>query len=555
MAEQTGFIYEAFNETVQKNSAKPALIYLGKTFTYGQLQKLVDQLAAALYSQGMRQHDKAIIYLPHVPQWIMIWMAMQKIGAVPVPVTHFYGPHDLKYLANDSSAETIFCMDTNFGYVNKIISETGLKRVIVNTLVDFIPAWKKLLGRLYNKIPEGKYTLEGNTFTIGSLLKSNGSALPAITSKEDDIVEMLYTGGTTGFPKGVPISGALFLESLDEQRKASEKVIPRGTDVVLQGAPLVHVLGQTVGLGALMAGDTVILLPKMSLDAVFDHIQRYKALSFFGTPTLYRMILEHDRLDQYNLSSLKYNFCAGDALPQEVSNRWLKKFGTPLYQGYGATETCGAITLTPAGEPFPEGTAGKVISTKSVKLMHPDTLDEVPQYEPGELYVSSKHMVREYWEKPEETAGQFVQIGESLWYKVGDIVRIDKEGWLYFMDRSVDIIKHKGYRVAASKIEAVLQEHPAVVAACAVGIPDDRVGERIKAFVVVKNDVKGISAQELTKWCRERLANYEIPQYIEFRDMLPKSRVGKMLRREIRADERRKIEALATTQKNQSLSG
>ncbi len=544
MAEQTSSIYAVFSKTAKENSDKPALIYLGKVFTYGQLEKLIDQLAAALYNQGVGKQDKTIIYLPHVPQWIMIWLALQKIGAVAVPVTHFYGPQDLKYIANDSDAETIFCMDTNFGYVSKILSETRLKRIIVNTMVDFISPWKKIIGKVYDKIPEGKYSLGDNTFTLRGLLKSNPTAPPAIDFKEDDIAEMLYTGGTTGFPKGVPISGVLFLESLNEQRKASEKLIPRGTDVVLQGAPLFHILGQTVGLGALMAGDTLVLLPKINLDAVFDHIQRYKVSSFFGTPTLYRMILEHDRLNHYNLSSIKYNFCAGDTLPREVANRWLKKFGTPLYQGYGATETCGAIALTPAGEPFPEGTAGKIIGTQTVKLMHPDTLEPVSPLEPGELYVTSKHMVEGYWKKPEETANHFVQIGESLWYKVGDIVRIDEEGWLYFMDRSVDIIKHKGYRVAASKVESVLQEHPAVVAACAVGIPDDAVGERIKAFVVMKDDVKGISAQELIKWCRDRLANYEVPQYIEFRDMLPKSRVGKMLRREMRADERRKIEAV-----------
>ena len=543
MAEQfTSSVYEVFSRTAKKYSAQHALIYLGRVFTYGQLEKLIDQLAGALYEMGVKKQDKAIIYLPHVPQWVMIWLALQKIGAVVVPVTHFYGPQDLKYIANDCEAETIFCMDTNFGYVSKILSETKFKRIIVNTLVDFISPWKKAIGKLYDKIPQGKYSLGGHTVTFVSLLKSKAPPPPAIAIEEDDIAQMLYTGGTTGFPKGVPISGTLFLESTNEQRKASDKLIPRGTDIVIQGAPLFHILGQTVGLGALLAGDALVLLPKMNLDAVFDHIHKYKASSFFGTPTLYRMILEHDRLDHYDLSSIKYNFCAGDSLPQEVANRWLKKFGTPLYQGYGATETCGAIALTPAGEPFPEGTAGKVIRTQSVKLMHPDTLDPVPPLEPGELYVSSKYMVKGYWKKPQETANHFVQIGESYWYKVGDIVRIDEEGWLYFMDRSVDIIKHKGYRVAASKIESVLQEHPAVVAACAVGVPDPKVGERIKAFVVMKDDVKGISAQELTKWCRDRLANYEVPQYIEFRDMLPKSRVGKMLRREMRADERRKIE-------------
>ena len=166
----------------------------------------------------------------------------------------------------------------------------------------------------------------------------------------------------------------------------------------------------------------------------------------------------------------------------------------------------------------------------------------MPPGEPGELLVSSEHMVRGYWNKPEETAACFIEREGRLWYRTRDIVRIDEEGWLFYLDRSVDTIKHKGYRVAASEVEAVLQEHPAVIAACVVGVSDERVGERIKAFVVLKEDIKGVSAYELIRWCRERLAPYKVPQYIEFRDMLPKSKVGKVLRRELRAEERKKLE-------------
>jgi len=214
----------------------------------------------------------------------------------------------------------------------------------------------------------------------------------------------------------------------------------------------------------------------------------------------------------------------------------------PIYQGYGATETCGGISLTPAGEAFPEGTAGRIVSFQKVMVVNPDTLEPIPKGEPGELLVSSEHMVKGYWNKPEETARCFVYRDGRLWYRTGDIVRINEDGWLFFLDRSVDMIKHKGYRVAASRIEAVLQEHPAVIASCVVGIPDPSVGERIKAFVVLKEDVKGVTAYDLIVWCRERLAPYEVPHYIEFRDMLPKSKVGKLLRRELRAEELRKLD-------------
>jgi len=535
-------IYQAFQDAARKYPNKTAIIYLGVKVTYQQLEEYIDKLARSLYQQGMRQQDKAIIYLPHCPQWIIIWLALQKLGAIALPVTHFYGPKDVSYIAKDSGAETVFCTDTNFGYITKIMVDSPVKRVVVSSVVDFLPWWKKLIGLIYDKIPAGKFSLGENIFSFTHLLKNIAPPLPEMKVEGHDIAQMLYTGGTTGYPKGVPINNILFVESTYEQRKSREGMIPRGEDVVLQGAPLYHILGQAVGLGALFSGDTLILLPKMNMDAVFDHIERYKATSFFGAPTIYRMILEHERIDQYNLKSLIYNFSGGDVLPKEVAKRWHKKFGQPIYEGYGATETCGGVALNPAGEEYPEGTVGKIVAFQNIRIVDAGTLAEVGPNEPGELLVSSANMISGYWNKPEETEGHFLTMDGQLWYRTGDIVRLDENGWLFFMDRSVDVIKHKGYRVAASKIDAILQEHPAVIASCTVGVPDEKVGERIKSFVVVRQDVKGISSYELIRFCRDRLASYEVPQYIEFRDMLPKSKVGKLLRRELRAEEKRKTE-------------
>ena len=461
---------------------------------------------------------------------------------ISIPISPIYTPVDLAYMASDSGAETIFCLDTNFGYVAQVLPETGLKRVIVTNVAELLPWWKRIIGRGFDKIPRGKVASGEKIFRFRDLLKGDRTSLPPLKADPEDFFEMLYTGGTTGLPKGVTYTNIVFLESISEQRAVSEPYIPKGKDILIQGGPLFHILGQAMGLGALLSGDTLILLPRVNLDGLFDHIQRYRALSFFGVPAMYRMILEHDRVDYYDLSSLQYCFCAGDVLPQEVAERWLRKFGKPLYQGYGTTETCGRVSLTPMGEKAPPGSAGKVTPLQKVKLVDPDTLEPVPPGEPGELLVSSEHMVRGYWNKPEETAKCFIELEGRLWYRTRDIVRIDPEGWLFYLDRSVDTIKHKGYRVAASEVEAVLQEHPAVIAACVVGVPDERVGERIKAFVVLKEDIKGVSAYELIRWCRGRLAPYKVPQYIEFRDMLPKSKVGKVLRRELRAEERKKLE-------------
>ncbi|MBW2066458.1 MAG: AMP-binding protein [Deltaproteobacteria bacterium] len=259
-----------------------------------------------------------------------------------------------------------------------------------------------------------------------------------------------------------------------------------------------------------------------------------------GVPTLYRMILEHDRVEQYDLSSVDYWFSAGDVLPVEIGRRWREKFGKPIYQGYGATETCGGVSMCPVGIDNPPKSVGRILKSKTIKIVDPVTLEPVESGKEGELLVSSDPMVTSYLNKPEETSESFIELEGRKWYRTSDIVSLDKEGNLYFVDRTVDTIKHKGYSVSSSEIEAVSQEHPAIVGSCVVGVEDPKVGQRIKAFVVLKEDIKGITGHDLIKWCRQRLVSYKVPQHIEFRDMLPKSKVGKLLRREIRSEEGRR---------------
>jgi long-chain acyl-CoA synthetase len=375
-----------------------------------------------------------------------------------------------------------------------------------------------------------------------SQFRKSSQKHPAISPDGNDVAEILYTGGTTKFPKGVPLTHNLFLVSAREQITISKSLFAPEENVILGNAPLFHILGQTCGLATLLVGGTLILQPKINLDAALDAIQRFKAKTMIGVPTLYRMILEHDRLDQYDLSSVEYWFSAGDLLPVEIGRRWEQKFGRIIRQGYGATETCGGVSMCPVDIEIPPKSVGRILATKNIKIVDPATLEPVKTGEPGELLVSSENMVTYYLNKPEETAESFIEIDNVKWYRTADVMSMDPDGNLYFVDRTVDTIKHKGYRVSASEIESVLQEHPAVIGACVVGVPDEKVGERIKAYVVLKEDIKGITGYELIKWCRESLVAYKIPQYIEFRDMLPKSKVGKLLRREIRDEEQRRKE-------------
>jgi long-chain acyl-CoA synthetase len=535
-------ICAAFQEQAKQTPYKTAVIYLGTPYSYAHLLDAVRSLASSLELLGLKEGDRVVLYLPNSVQWILAWLAVQWIGGVAVPITPIYTAHDLNYIAGDTGAVAIFCSDRNFGYVQQVLESTALKTIIVTNLADLLPRWKRALGWAFDIIPRGAVAKRAGVHPLRRLLSAPAARLPEIRGGGDALAEILYTGGTTKHPKGVPISHRLYLGCAEEQISVSAPLFPRDENVIGGGAPLFHILGQTCSLGTIFFGGTLLVFPKVQLDALMHAIQRYRAKTLIGVPALYRMILEHDRVDLYDLGSLQYCFNGGDVLPLEIEKRWRDKFQMPIFQGYGATETCGGVTMVPTDSPTPPRSMGRVLASKSVRIIDANTLEAVPLGEPGELIVSSDPMVEAYWNKPEETAEAFITLEGRRWYRTSDIVSADDQGFFYFVDRTVDTIKHKGYRVSASEIEAVLQEHPAVVESCVVGIPDPKVGQRIKAFVVLKKDIKGVTGYDLIKWARERLVSYKLPQYIEFRDMLPKSKVGKLLRREIRGEEGRRQE-------------
>ncbi|MCB2185532.1 MAG: AMP-binding protein [Deltaproteobacteria bacterium] len=528
----------SFAEVAKQYPQKTALSYLGTGYSYAEVEDMAGRFAAGLLARGLAPGAKVVIYMPNSIQWVVAWLGIQRAGCVAVPITPIYTPYDLAYIANDTGAEAVVCVDRNYGYVTKVMENTKIKLVVTSGLADLLPAYKRWFGFVFDKVPKGRTAKAAHTVNIRELLADGSGAAPTCTAGPEELAEILYTGGTTKHPKGVPIPHGLLLQCAREQLGYSADAIPPADNVILGTAPVFHVLGQTCALGTIFTyGGTLVLQPRVNLDAMLHAVESLGGRTMIGVPTLYRMILEHDRLDQFDLSSLDYCFSGGDVLPLEVSRRWERRFGKRIYIGYGSTETVGGVAMNPANKETPPGCMGIVLPSKVVQVIDPGTLEEVPYGKPGELLVHSAPMVDAYWNKPEETRQAFVMRDDKIFYRTGDIVAMDEERRLYFVDRTMDTIKHKGYRVSATEIEATLQEHPAVIESCVVGLPDEKVGERIKAFVVLKKDAKGITGYDLIQFCRKRLVNYKIPQYIEFRDMLPKSKVGKLLRREIRAEE------------------
>jgi long-chain acyl-CoA synthetase len=539
---KTELTFTRFDRMSEIYPRRTALIYLGEFFTYGRLRNLSERFAGALRSMGVCKGERVMIYIPNCIQWVIAFLGIQKIGAVIVPVAPIYTSYEITYMIKDAGVSTVICTDTNFCYVKESMRETDIKQVVVTNMADLLPVWKRWIGVLFDKIPSGKVEGDSRVSSFRSLLKHAPLQKPADIDPVNDLSYILYTGGTTGFPKGVPgshIGMTSYVNDITED--VAGGYLKEGEDSYIAINPLFHImaLGLFMAIG-LNKGNSTLLMPIPQVDAILEAIQRYRVRWLLGVPALYRMILENDRLERYDLSSLNYCYCGGDVLPEEVKDRWRRHCGIPIYQVYGSTEV-GHVTYSKIGiEPSPRA-IGFPLKSRECMIVHPETLEPVPENKSGELLVSSPYIVKAYYNKPEETEKTYVEIQGKTWCRMGDFIRALPSGELIYVERSADIIKHKAYRVSASEVEAVLQDHPTVIGACVVGVPDDKVGERIKAIVVLKEDARGVGGTDLLSWCRERLASYKVPSYIEFRDMLPKSKVGKLLRREVRDEEVRRM--------------
>ena len=535
--------FHGFEESCRKYPDHTALVYLGERFRYSELQELVNRFAAGLLEIGVKTKGRVLLYIRNCPQWIIANFAINKIGAVVVPVSPIYTSHELEYIVNDAEVETVICLDTNFMYVREILDKTDLKRVIVTGLADLVPLWKRAFGHLLDRIPAGNVERGREVFSFREVLRKSRANPPEIEiDPAADLSYIMYTGGTTGFPKGVAgnHSGEVsYIRDISDD--VFRDYLAEGEATIIMITPLFHIMAKGFAIAtAFNKGNTLVLMPVPEPDAILDAIRRYKVAWMLGVPTLYRTLLENDRIDQYDLGSLRYCYCGGDVLPTEVLNSWEQRCGIPIYQVYGSTEV-GHVTYSPLGKRPSPKTVGKPLRSRKCVIIDPETAQPLPLGEVGELAVTSAYTLKSYWKKPEETDWSFLAIGNEIYYRTGDFMRFNEEGEIEFIERTADIIKYKGYRISASEIEAVLQDHPTVIGACAVGVPDDATGERIKAIVVLKQDAKGVGSADLIRWCRDSLASYKVPSYIEFRDMLPKSKVGKLLRREIRDEERRKL--------------
>ena len=525
-------------ESARRFPDRPAIIYFGRRISYRELDKLTQAFAAALHDLGVRKGDRVSINLPNIPQFIIAFYGALRLGAIVVQTNPMYTERELKELLNDSGAETIVTLDLLYPRVEAIRSQTGLRRVILTGVKDFLPPLLKRLYPIKELLERKRVSLKGKDFhSFQRLLRDHRGQRPPEVELDpaEDVALLQYTGGTTGVPKGAMLTHKNLIANTLQCRvwflQAEE-----GEERVLAVLPFFHVYGMTVAMNlAIALASAMILLPRFQIDEVLKTINKYQPTMFPGAPTIYVAFNSHPDIKRYKVGSIKECISGSAPLPVEVKRRFEELTGGRLVEGYGLSEASPVTHSNPLdGRDIP-GSIGVPLPDTEAKIVDPESGEELEVGEVGELIVRGPQVMKGYWNNPEETA----QTLKDGWLYTGDIAKMDGQGYFYIVDREKDMIIASGYNVYPREVEEVLYQHPKVAEAAVIGVPDPYRGETVKAFIVPRAGEE-LDEEELIAFCRERLAAYKVPRLIEFRDSLPKTAIGKVLKRELREEEAKK---------------
>jgi len=519
---------EAFPHTV-------ALDFLGKKISYRSLLRHSYRFANALLRLGVRKGDRVAVMLPNCPQAVIAYYGILLAGGIVVMTNPLYMTRELEHQLKDSGAKIIVTLDALVGRVRQATENRPLDYIVATSIKDFLPFPKNVLYPLKAK-KDGMYvklTYTEKLLPFLNLLKqSPPTPCHVEIDAENDLALLQYTGGTTGYAKGVMLTHAnLVANTLQTQLWFYRRRI--GKEKYMAALPFFHVFGLTVLLnqGISLAG-TLILVPRFEINQVLKTIHRKKPTVFPGAPTMYVAIINHPNIAKYDLSSINVCISGAAPLPLEVQTRFEELTGGKLIEGYGLTEASPVTHANNIWEKRKTGSIGIPFPDTDAKIVRPDTLEEVEPGEIGELAVRGPQVMKGYWNNPEETA----KCLRDGWLLTGDMGRIDEDGFFYILDRRKDLIIAGGYNIYPREVEEVLFEHPDVEEAVVAGVYDPYRGETVKAYIVPK-DGSAPDEAAIVRWCKERLAAYKVPKIVEFRDQLPKTMAGKVLRRKLLEEE------------------
>jgi len=522
-------------EVAEKHGEKPAIFFFGRILTFDQLNCLIDRFAAILHHLGIGKGDRVAIVLPNLPQYPIVHYAIMRLGAVIVPVNPLYVERELKYQLNDSGAKAAIVLNLVYPRLKAIRAETSLENIIVTSVKDYLPPLLKLLYRFKErkKGTVARVKKEPGVHFFMELMKQKLPSAPEVKVSVNDVAMFLYTGGTTGVSKGTVLTHENLVANAFQTRSWVSD-IRDGEEVILSALPFFHSYGMTTCMHlSLVCHSKALLVPRFDTRQVLKLVQKHRVTIFPGVPTMYIAINNYPDVNKYDLSSIRACISGGAALPVEVQRQFERLTGGRLVEGYGLSEASPVTHANPLYGLRKEGSIGVPFPSTEAKIVDLKTCEDLPVGEIGELAVRGPQVMQKYWNRPEETQ----QTLRNGWLLTGDVARMDEDGYFYIVDRKKELIITSGFNVYPREIEEVLFQHPKVAEAAVIGVPDAHRGEVIKAYVVVKEG-KTATTEEIISFCQGKLARFKIPKIVEFRPELPKSMIGKVLRRVLIEEEK-----------------
>ncbi len=534
-------------------------IFNGAVKTFGQVRDTANRVAAFLASRGIGKGDRVAIFLPNIPQYPEIYFGILKAGGVCVTCNPLYTASELNYQLKDSGAKAVFCMDHPEFYplTAEAAKDTAVTTVVVCNIKSYLPGAVAFIGGLLGKIPKAKKHDPAHVM-FDDAVKNADSTHPAVDiNPDEDLALIIYTGGTTGRPKGASLCHANFVFDVmatqewvripHEEGGQPEQLRGGGFHTFMGILPWYHSFGMTLCmLWSAYIGAKLVCVPNPRegnppFTGVLKGVQKYRATVITGVPTIYVAFANHPLIDKYDLSSVMACGSGGAPLAPEVAKQFEEKTGAIIFEGYGLSETAPLATVNPTNtETRKFGSVGFPFCNTDVKILDAETGDrELPRGEDGEISISGPQVMRGYWENEEANREVFREFDGRRYFITGDIGHIDENGYIIITDRKKDMILVGGFNVYPREVEEALFEHPKVQLAAVIGIPDDRSGEKVKAFIQLKEG-ENASEEEIMQFSNDKLAGYKRPKIVEFRSELPVSAVGKVLRRVLRDEELKK---------------
>lgn len=535
---------DILDRTVGKYPETDALIFQGYKVTYRELKEMVDRFATCLADFGVTKGESVAILLPNVIPCVVAYFAILRLGAIAVMNNPLYTDPELDHQFNDSGSKVLVCLDLLANRMIDLRPKTKIKQIVYTSIGDYLPFPKNLLFPLVGKRKKlaADVKIAEDVYKWKECIAQYPPNPPAVDISFDDVAMYQYTGGTTGVSKGVMLTHS----NLSKQLQQIDKWFPKdllvpGKEIALGALPFFHVFGLSVTMNfSVYEGWTDVLVPRPQPGPLLESIRKFRPTFAPLVPTMYIGMLNHPDVKKTDMTCMKGAFSGSAPLPVEVIHEFEETTGAIIVEGYGLTETTPVTHVNPfAGGDRKVGSIGTPISDTECRIVDlEEGTKDMPVGEPGELIIRGPQVMKGYWNKPEETANTL----RDGWCYTGDIGTMDEDGYFYIVDRKKDMIISGGFNIYPRDIDEVFYGHPKVQEACSIGIPDPTRGENIKVFVVLREG-ETATEEEMIEFCKDKLAKYKLPTEIEFRAELPKTNVGKILRKQLRQEELEKSKA------------